>query len=412
MWPRSTVTCCPGHKPRAEWSGQNGSKTVRLYVAIVNCKSQLSGDALQPDVCVRRERSRDSEPDFASHQTTLIEDDKTTRADRESLKSASARARRRRRQPPRCRGPGPRFLRLILCDYNLPDANGLESSARSPALPHARDHGHGENVGHIAPVPFARGDGLRREVWGLPVHDPAVIEKNLTVAKIIRKRRPPPPARGTTRSSNDAATDPLRGCTTAALHRVPSNCSPRAARYDKDLRRHDRPRRVQQPMTATAPGRPAAGDGGKVIARTCADGRAARYGGDEFVLLIRTRWGKRRARRRPHSPEYRSASAALLFRDGRVNMSIGVASSRQVGASSSEQLLARADAALYQSKAAGRDRVTVARGANSAGTNSKGTNVVGTNIDELAGDRVAETRAATNPSVAAAGPLTRSVPAA
>ncbi len=117
---------------------------------------------------------------------------------------------------------------------------------------------------------------------------------------------------------------------------------------------------------------------------------AARYGGDEFILLLPHATGDEAAQVADRIRfEYRQASSTLLRAEhGGVTMSIGVASSRQVGAASSEQLLAGADAAMYKSKEAGRNRVTIAGSMN-----------------------VAETRAVANPS-AAAGPHTRSAPAA
>ena len=115
---------------------------------------------------------------------------------------------------------------------------------------------------------------------------------------------------------------------------------------------------------------------------------AARYGGDEFILLLPHAMGDEAAQVADRIRfEYRQASSTLLRAEhGGVTMSIGVASSRQVGAASSEQLLARADAALYKAKEAGRNRVTIA--------------------DSMS---IAETRAATN---SATEPHTRSAPAA
>jgi diguanylate cyclase (GGDEF)-like protein len=89
---------------------------------------------------------------------------------------------------------------------------------------------------------------------------------------------------------------------------------------------------------------------------------AARYGGDEFVLLIPHATGEAAAAVAERIRlEYRQSSAALLRAGSEgVNMSVGVASARCVAAASSEQLLARADAALYRSKELGRNRITIA----------------------------------------------------
>ena len=85
-----------------------------------------------------------------------------------------------------------------------------------------------------------------------------------------------------------------------------------------------------------------------------ARGMAARYGGEEFVILM------------PDTPlqqaelqcEYLRESVSLLPIGLPITVSIGLAVHR-VGESSAETLR-RADAALYQAKAQGRDRVVVA----------------------------------------------------
>jgi diguanylate cyclase (GGDEF)-like protein len=88
---------------------------------------------------------------------------------------------------------------------------------------------------------------------------------------------------------------------------------------------------------------------------------AARYGGDEFVLLL------------PHASaeeaaivagrigeEFFRSSATLLKRDAAgVTMSIGIGSLKANRPVHADQLLSFADAALYSSKEAGRNRVSV-----------------------------------------------------
>jgi len=87
---------------------------------------------------------------------------------------------------------------------------------------------------------------------------------------------------------------------------------------------------------------------------------AARYGGDEFVLLL------------PHAgdaeatgvaqrirEEFRVSSAALLKRERGVTMSAGVASRCTQKPPHADQLVAMADAALYKAKEAGRDCTSV-----------------------------------------------------
>jgi diguanylate cyclase (GGDEF)-like protein len=83
---------------------------------------------------------------------------------------------------------------------------------------------------------------------------------------------------------------------------------------------------------------------------------AARYGGDEFVLLL------------PHATahdasqvvqrigaEFKQASAGMLNRPMGVTMSIGVGSVGQNLPASADQLVTTADKALYSAKSAGRD---------------------------------------------------------
>lgn len=89
-------------------------------------------------------------------------------------------------------------------------------------------------------------------------------------------------------------------------------------------------------------------------AQFSARGMAARYGGEEFVILM------------PDTPlqqaelqcEYLRAAVGLLPIGLPITISIGLAVHR-IG-ESSDETLRRADAALYQAKALGRDRVVVA----------------------------------------------------
>jgi len=88
----------------------------------------------------------------------------------------------------------------------------------------------------------------------------------------------------------------------------------------------------------------------------------ARYGGEEFVVLL------------PETPlagaikvaeDLRAAVEALNFPHkysavaDHVTISVGVASNEVSQESAVDELLKRADAALYQAKAAGRNRVSV-----------------------------------------------------
>ncbi len=262
---------------------------------------------------------------------------------------------------------------LILCDYNLPDANGLEllgeirTRCSTPVIMVT-----GENVGHIAASAIRAGATDYVVKFGDYLFTiPLVIEKNLTVAKIIREKED---LRRQLEQSNAqlelmAATDPLTGLYNRRhFGRVIEQLFAENQRYDKDLAcvmidldgykqlNDSYGHQVGDQLLVMA---------GKVIAANMRRmDVAARYGGDEFVLLIPHATGADAAQVADRIRlEYRQASGALLQQEhGGVNMSIGVASARCVGAASSDQLLARADAALYQAKAAGRDRVTIAHG--------------------------------------------------
>lgn len=93
------------------------------------------------------------------------------------------------------------------------------------------------------------------------------------------------------------------------------------------------------------------------VARRSTD-LAARYGGEEFVLLL-DHCDLRGAQERAEELLAALRAAALPHGDaplGRVSVSIGCASRLPSRDARPEELLSRADAALYRAKAAGRDR--------------------------------------------------------
>jgi diguanylate cyclase (GGDEF)-like protein len=88
---------------------------------------------------------------------------------------------------------------------------------------------------------------------------------------------------------------------------------------------------------------------------------AARYGGDEFVLLLPHADDQEAARVAQRIREqFFAASATLLKRERGVTMSAGVASLRVHRPPHADQLVARADAALYRAKEGGRNRTSIA----------------------------------------------------
>jgi diguanylate cyclase (GGDEF)-like protein len=87
---------------------------------------------------------------------------------------------------------------------------------------------------------------------------------------------------------------------------------------------------------------------------------AARYGGDEFVLLLPRADGAEAATVAERlRQEFNQAAAAILGRKQGVTMSVGIASLQSGRPAGPEQLVVLADSALYQAKAAGRDRVVI-----------------------------------------------------
>src|SRR5258708_28943783 len=94
---------------------------------------------------------------------------------------------------------------------------------------------------------------------------------------------------------------------------------------------------------------------------------AAGYGGDEFVLLLpRAAAAEAAAVAGRIRDDFRNASATLLRRNAGVTMSIGVGSLRADQVVGVEQLIARADAALYRAKEGGRNRIVISDSATSA----------------------------------------------
>jgi diguanylate cyclase (GGDEF)-like protein len=88
----------------------------------------------------------------------------------------------------------------------------------------------------------------------------------------------------------------------------------------------------------------------------------ARYGGDEFVLLL------------PHTPGENATTVANRVREklararptwagaaANVSLSVGIASNEDASLATPDDLVEAADRALYEAKQAGRDRVVVAR---------------------------------------------------
>lgn len=273
---------------------------------------------------------------------------------------------------------------LILCDYNLPDRSGmeiLEEIVRRCSTPVLMVTG--ENVGTIAAQAIRRGATDYVVKFGEYLFTiPLVVEKNLTIAKIKRENESLREELQRTlnalqeknreleaslqRVEELAATDPLtRLYNRRHFGQLLEQLFAEAQRYDKDLScvmidldgykqlNDSFGHQVGDELLILA---------GKVIqANMRRMDVAARYGGDEFVLLLPHADDQEAARVAQRIREqFFAASATLLKRERGVTMSAGVASLRVHRPPHADQLVARADAALYRAKEGGRNRTSIA----------------------------------------------------
>lgn len=272
---------------------------------------------------------------------------------------------------------------LILSDYNLPDAGGLEmlaalrSRCSTPVIMVT-----GENVARTAAESIRKGAAdyvvkTANYLFTIPV----VVEKNLTIAKIKRENeqlrqelekalqdvcdKNAQLQRSLAKVEELAATDPLTGLYNRRhFARVLDQLFAEAQRYGKDMScvmiDLDRYKQLNDSYGHQT------GDellmlAGKVIgANMRRMDVAARYGGDEFVLLLPQASGadaQQVAQR--IAQQFKPASALLLARTEGVSMSIGIGSIARNRPPHAEHLVTIADRALYRSKENGRDRVSV-----------------------------------------------------
>lgn len=272
---------------------------------------------------------------------------------------------------------------LILADYNLPDGTGIDlleqikARCNTPVILVT-----GENVSRIAAEAIRRGaTDYVVKIGDYLYTIPLVIEKNLTVAKVKREneslRRDLEMALSEVRTKNlqleqslkrveeVAATDPLTGLYNRRhFGKVLDQLFAEAQRYDTDLScvmiDLDGYKQLNDSFGHQV------GDQLLVVAAKAITANlrrmdvAARYGGDEFVLLLPRAAGPESASVVTRvRDDFRHASAALLRRNDGVTMSIGIASVKSDNIAGIEQLIARADAALYRAKAEGRNRIII-----------------------------------------------------
>ncbi|QOV90811.1 GGDEF domain-containing response regulator [Humisphaera borealis] len=281
---------------------------------------------------------------------------------------------------------------LILSDYNLTDGTGMEllseiqKRCTTPVIMVT-----GENVGHIAAEAIQRGaTDYVVKVGDYLFTIPLVVQKNLQVAKVKReneslrleleqtldalKEKNLLLEESLKKVEEVAATDPLTGLYNRRhFGRVFEQLFSEAQRYTQNLScvmidldgykqlndKHGH--QVGDQILVVV---------GKVIGANMRKmDVAARYGGDEFILLL------------PHASAEEAAGVAdriraeykqggtTLFQKTLPNevippltMSIGIAALRDVPQSIpsyADQLIARADASLYRSKKDGRNRITL-----------------------------------------------------
>lgn len=280
---------------------------------------------------------------------------------------------------------------LILSDYNLPDGTGMDLLAdvqersSTPVILVT-----GENVGQTAAEAIRRGAmDYVVKVGDYLFTIPLVVQKNLIVAKVKRenellrlelektldalKEKNVQLEQSLQRVEEVAATDPLTGLYNRRhFGRVFEQLFAEAQRYGKDLscvmidldaykQLNDRHGHQLGDQVLIVVGKAITNNLRKMDV-------AARYGGDEFILLL------------PHASaseaagvaarigeEYRNTAGMLLQRTvpdeshPPLTMSIGIAALLQEPAVlpiNGEQLIARADASLYQAKKGGRNQIS------------------------------------------------------
>jgi diguanylate cyclase (GGDEF)-like protein len=272
---------------------------------------------------------------------------------------------------------------LILADHHLPDGSGMELIEKvkercgTPVILVT-----GDNIARTAAEAIQRGATDYVVKVGDYLHTiPLVIEKNLTTAKMKRENESLRSELEITlnklqiknqqleeslrRVEEVAATDPLtRLYNRRHFGRVLEQLFAEAQRYDSELSCIMIDLDGYKGLNDTHGHQ--TGDQLLIFAAKAISSNlrrmdmAARYGGDEFVLLLpRATPQEAAAVVSRVRDDFYYASASLLRRHSGVTMSIGIAGLRGSRLTNTDQLIARADAALYRAKAEGRNRIVL-----------------------------------------------------
>lgn len=272
---------------------------------------------------------------------------------------------------------------MILCDYNLPDGSGIDflnkinQACKTPVIMVT-----GENVGAIADKSIRHGATdyivkVGEYIYTIPV----MVEKNLAITNIKReneslrvclektlvelREKNAQLEQSLARLEELAATDPLTSLYNRRhFGRLFEQLFAEAQRYGNDLScvmiDLDGYKQLNDSFGHQM------GDqilvlAGKVIKNNLRKmDTAARYGGDEFVLLLPRATGNEAAVVMDRiRDEFKTRSAQLLAREDGVSMSAGVASMGIKRFASADQLVAMADKMLYRAKSEGKGRTRV-----------------------------------------------------
>ncbi|HEY7115591.1 MAG TPA: diguanylate cyclase [Tepidisphaeraceae bacterium] len=279
---------------------------------------------------------------------------------------------------------------LILSDYNLPDSSSMQlvdqirKRCQTPVILVT-----GENACHLAAEAIRKGATDYIVKMGDYLFTiPLVVEKNLAVDMIKREneklRSEIEKALEQVREKNlqleqslkkmeeMAATDALTGLYNRRhFGKALEQCFAEAQRYGKDLScvmiDLDSYKKLNDTYGHQVGDQLLMLAGRVMTANKRAMDIAARYGGDEFVLLLPHASGDEAAAVAQRiREEFLRSSAQLLKREQGVTMSIGVGSLNANHPTHADQLVSLADAALYQAKDAGRNRISMSTGSRTA----------------------------------------------